>query len=390
MVDQLIQELTDPATEIKRQIVERAGGNPYYTEEMVRILIDRGGIDYQDGLWAITAQAVELMSDIPGTLQDIILARFDRLSEPLRQTLQRVAVIGRTFTDGLLSMVSDEDPEMLSAAPGRIGGRDFLIGTTLGIEQGYFFKHPLLREAVYNTLLKRDLRSLHQRIARSIQASTHWLPGEKNEILAYHFQEGNNPSESIPYLIASAEKASQRFANEAVVQYYRQALTLMDGENQQNSPQYHKAQIGLAQALKYIGEFEEATSIFEDLLRDVLEPDLQILPGDSEQIELVLESIRELADIRAREGNFELAHELLQRGLDLLGDKGRVEYPGQWRRLIDRTAWVTFRQGKLEEAFNLADLALFNAETWELEDPITLASLHNTLGGVLLDPLPAY
>ena len=231
-------------------------------------------------------------------------------------------------------------------------------------------------------MLKRDLRSLHQRIARSIQASTHWLPGEKNEILAYHFQEGNNPSESIPYLIASAEKASQRFANEAVVQYYRQALTLMDGENQQNSPQYHKAQIGLAQALKYVGEFEEATSIFEDLLRDVLEPDSQILPGDSEQIELVLESIRELADIRAREGNLELAHELLQRGLDLLGDKGRVEYPGQWRRLIDRTAWVTFRQGKLEEAFNLADLALFNAETWELEDPITLASLHNTLGGV--------
>ena len=92
---------------------------------MVRILIDRGGIDYQDGLWAITAQAVELMSDIPGTLQDIILARFDRLSEPLRQTLQRAAVIGRTFTDGLLSMVSDEDPDMLSAQLEEFEGHDF-------------------------------------------------------------------------------------------------------------------------------------------------------------------------------------------------------------------------------------------------------------------------
>lgn len=382
LVDQLIQESTKTAGSIKHQIVERAGGNPYYTEEMVRILIDRGGIAYQDGVWVITTQADELMSDIPGTLQDIILARFDRLVEPLRQTLQRAAVIGRTFTNSLLSMVSDEEPYILSEQLIELEARDFLIGVKLGIEQGYIFKHPLLREAVYNTLLKRDLRNLHYRIARSIQASVHWLPGEKNEILAYHFKESSDPSESIPYLIASAEKASQRFANEAVVQHYRQALALMDQESMQASLQYRKAQVGLAQALKYTGEFEEATNIFDGLLEDLLEPAQPISLDGESKVDLLLESIRELADIRAREGNLDLAHELLQRGLDALGETGQEKYPVHWRRLIDRAAWVTFRQGKLEEAFYMADLALFNSESWEDEDPITLASLYNTLGGV--------
>jgi predicted ATPase/class 3 adenylate cyclase len=382
LVDQLIQETTENANQVKQIIVDRAGGNPYYTEEMVRILIDRGGIIVREGAMKLTARAEELLVDIPGTLQDIILARFDRLSPPLKKTLQQAAVIGRVFTHSLLEMIFEDDPRTLTEHLLALEKRDFLIGAKLGIEDGYIFKHPLLREAIYNTILKRDSGILHQRIARSIQASAQWLPGEKNEILAYHFKESANPSEAIPYLLAAADKSAQRFANEAVVLYYRQALELMEVDGDQSSAKFRKAQVGLAQALKYAGKFEESANIYETQINQLMEA-MPPTSRDSHELEdLLLESLRELADIRAREGNLDLAIQLLHKGLDLLGEEGRQTHPYQWRRLVDRTAWVYFRQGKLEEAFYLADLALFDSANWQDEDPITLASLNNTLGGV--------
>ena len=74
--------------------------------------------------------------------------------------------------------------------------------------------------------------------------------------------------------------------------------------------------------------------------------------------------------------------QILQQGLALLGQSGYEKYPTQWRRLADRIAWVYFRQGNLEEAFRQADLALLDVNLWEEDDPITLASLNNTLGGI--------
>ena len=125
-------------------------------------------------------------------------------------------------------MVYKDGSDFLTDHLSELVRRDFLISTHFGIEDGYIFKHPLLREAIYNTILRRDSGLLHQRIARLIQASAQWLPGERNEILAYHYQQSTNPSEAIPFLLAAAKQSAHRFANETVVLYYRQALDLME------------------------------------------------------------------------------------------------------------------------------------------------------------------
>jgi predicted ATPase/class 3 adenylate cyclase len=382
LVDQLVHEDTKPAEEMKSLITARAGGNPYYTEELVRILMDHGGLINRDGDWHLTASAASLIREVPGTLADIILARFDHLPDALKNILLRASVLGDSFSVRLLQALVADENEDLPGALMELEKRDFLIHTKFDVEDGYIFKHPLVQETIYKTLLKRDSRKLHSQVAQAIEAGDYWLPGERNQVLAYHLSESARPAQAIPYLLISAEKAYQHFANDTVVQLYRQVLSLMDTVPDSPIEQREKAQVGLAQALKFTGELEEAAR----LLIEIVDRIPKSVDGqqftDSSSFQIQIEALRELADIRAREGDLDFAVQLLKQGMDLLSESGRKVYPIIWRRLADRLAWVYFRQRNFDEAYNLVDLALLDTATWETEDPITMASLYNTIGGI--------
>ena len=382
LVDQFIHEDTPFAKDLKRLMILRAGGNPYYTEELVRILMDHGGFIVQDSEWHVTTQATELIQEVPGTLGDIILARFDHLPRHLKQILLKAAVLGDSFSVRLLEALLGKDKENLADHLMELEGRDFLIHTKFGIEDGYLFKHPLLQDTIYKTLLKRDLRKLHTQVAQAIESGDYWLPGEHNQVLAHHLSESNYPARAIPYLLLSAQNASRHFANDTVVELYRQAIGLMKTSADTLRTQMEEAQLGLAQALKFIGELEEAASLLRDIVERIPNHGIDQDKMDAAAFQVYIEALRELADIRARGGDLDYAVQILNQGLELLGAHGRDTHPITWRRLVDRLAWVYFRQRNLDEAYNLADLALLDTPTWEAEDPITMASLFNTIGGI--------
>ncbi len=382
LVDQLVHEDTVPAKELKTLITARAGGNPYYTEELVRILMDDTGLVNWDGEWHLTPHAARLIQEVPGTLADIIIARFDHLPDHLKNVLLRASVLGDTFSVRLLSALVSDGSENLSNNLRELEERDFLIHTKFDIEDGYIFKHPLLQETIYKTLLKRDSKKLHSQVADAIETGDYWLPGERNQVLGYHLSESAKPARAIPYLLISAEKAYQHFANDTVVQLYRQVLALMDTVADPDIAQKEKAQVGLAQALKFTGELEEAARLLIDIVERIPKNDESHQFIDSPFFQNQIEALRELADIRAREGDLDYAVQLLKQGMELLSESGRTVFPIIWRRLADRLAWVYFRQRNLDEAYNLVDLALLDTATWEAEDPITMASLYNTIGGI--------
>jgi predicted ATPase/class 3 adenylate cyclase len=382
LVDQLVHEDTKPAEEMKSLITARAGGNPYYTEELVRILMDHGGLINQDGDWHLTASAANLIREVPGTLADIILARFDHLPDPLKNVLLRASVLGDSFSVRLLQDLVTDESENLSDALEELEKRDFLIHTKFDVEDAYIFKHPLVQETIYKTLLKRDSKKLHSQVAQAIEAGDYWLPGERNQVLAYHLSESAKPARAIPYLLISAEKAYQHFANDTVVQLYRQVLALMDTVADTPIQQKEKAQVGLAQALKFTGDLEEAARLLIEIVDRIPKSIEGQQYTSSPSFQIQIEALRELADIRAREGDLDFAVQLLKQGMDLLSESGRKVYPVIWRRLADRLAWVYFRQRNFDEAYNLVDLALLDTATWETEDPITMASLYNTIGGI--------
>ncbi len=382
LIDQLVHEDTKSAQEMKTLITARAGGNPYYTEELVRILIDHGGLINWDGNWHLTPSAAKIIHDVPGTLADIILARFDHLPDQLKNVLLRASVLGDSFSVRLLQAMVNGEKVNLSTALMELEEREFLIHTKFDVEEGYIFKHPLVQETIYKTLLKRDSRKLHSQVAQAIETGDYWLSGERNQVLAYHLSESADPAKAIPYLLVSAEKAYQHFANDTTGQLYRKALSLMDTVADVQIEQKEKAQVGLAQALKFTGELDEAAR----LLMGIVDRIPKFVEGqqytDNPAFQVQIEALRELADIRAREGDLDYAVQLLKRGMDLLSEEGRIKYPVIWCRLADRLAWVYFRQRNLDEAYNLADLALLNTASWETEDPITMASLYNTIGGI--------
>jgi predicted ATPase/class 3 adenylate cyclase len=382
LVDQLVHEDTKPAEEMKSLITARAGGNPYYTEELVRILMDHGGLINQDGDWHLTALAANLIREVPGTLGDIILARFDHLPDALKNVLLRASVLGDSFSVRLLQALVPDESVNLSDALTELEKRDFLIHTKFDVEDGYIFKHPLVQETIYKTLLKRDSRKLHSQVAKAIEDGDYWLPGERNQVLAYHLSESAKPAQAIPYLLISAEKAYQHFANDTVVQLYRQVLALMDTVADSPIEQKEKAQVGLAQALKFTGELDEAAQLLIGIVDRIPKSVEGQQYTDSSSFKIQIEALRELADIRAREGDLDFAVQLLKQGMELLSESGRKLYPVIWRRLADRLAWVYFRQRNFDEAYNLVDLALLDTATWESEDPITMASLYNTIGGI--------
>jgi predicted ATPase/class 3 adenylate cyclase/Tfp pilus assembly protein PilF len=382
LVDQLIQEDTKHAQELKRQIITRAGGNPYYTEELVRILIDHGGLIKENGSWHLTNKAARLIEQVPGTLSDIILARFDHLPEHLRSVLLKASILGDSYSVRLLQALMGEDVKNLSQSLIELEERQFLIHTQFDIEDGYIFKHPLLSETIYKTLLKRDLKVFHGAVAQAIETGEYWLPGERNQVLAYHLSESSRPARAIPYFLVSAEKARQHFANHMVVQLYRQALTLMDTLAEPDVVQKEKAQVGLAQALKFTGEMDEASHLLINIVDKVLNSQAGEQPINHPLFQNQIDALCELADIRAREGDLDYAVRLLKHGKELLGESGQRLIPTIWRRVVDRLAWVYFRLRNLDEAYNLVDLALQDTPASETEDPITMASLYNTMGGI--------
>ena len=380
LVSRLIPQTSDEAQVLKRRIVERAEGNPFYAEEIIRMLIEHGGLVNRDGAWQVTSKAEELMQTVPGTLNGLILARFDPLPIELRRTLQKASVLGTSFPVNLLASLNGTNPKELAAQLAELEARQFLTPSPVGAVEGYSFRHALIQEVVYNTLLKRDRKKLHERAAQVIEQEGFWPAEERIEAVAYHYAESTNPTKAVPYLIAAGEHAARRCAYEIAIQHYRRALTLLEEDSPAHSELLSRARLGLGQALKLLGRYTEAARVLEESHRHL--SDSSSTAESASLFSLLLQTLKELADLRAREGALEEAVACLETALKALGDEGAQTHPSLWRQLIDRLAWVRFRQGKLEEAFRLASSATLGLEAVEAEDPATLASLYNTLGGV--------
>ncbi len=382
LVDQLITETATDASSLKRRIAERAEGNPFYTEEIIRMLIDQGGLvrSKTSGPWEVTSQADDLLGKIPGTIKGLILARFDRLPESVRQTLQKAAVIGPSFPVSLLHMFNNMSIKTMGVHLDELDARHFLCPQPFRSEPGYTFRHALFQEMAYSTLLKRDRRQLHTQVAQAIEQGHAWLPEEKTEALAYHYVRSTEPTLAIPHLITGAENAARRCAYETAIEHYRWAIKLLPAQSNGHNQDFFKVRIGLGRSLKFIGQLTEAGQILSEVLQylwdsSITEEPVKLWP-------VLIEVLRQLADVRQREGIYDEALALLEAGLQVLGETGAQEQPSLWYSLLDRMAWIRFRQGQLEEASALAHAATAELNPEKVNDPIKLASLYNTLGGV--------
>ena len=220
----LVRNMLDvPALEpeLEKKIVEKTEGNPFFVEEIVKELLDRGDI-VQSGEQYICARPIE-QCDIPNTVQGVLAARMDRLNEDLKRTMQVASVIGRDFMFRLLKSIMELGEELRTQMTNLVG-LEILYEKTLYPELEYIFKHALTQEVAYESLLKQRRQEIHGRVARTIEELYVDQIEEHYESLAHHYERSGNAVKAFEFLLLAGEKSNQYGAAQAAYEYLQKAL----------------------------------------------------------------------------------------------------------------------------------------------------------------------
>jgi class 3 adenylate cyclase/tetratricopeptide (TPR) repeat protein len=207
---------------LKRLLIQRTEGNPFFLEESVRTLIETKTLAGERGSYRLT-KAVESVQ-VPATVQAVLASRIDRLSPEEKRLLQSASVIGENVPFALLQAVVEMSEEALRRSLAHLQAAEFLYETNLFPELEYTFKHGLTYQVAYNSLLQDRRRGLHARILDVIETLYQDRITEQIERLAHHAFRGELWSKAVTYLRQAGQKAGIRSANREAVTYFEQAL----------------------------------------------------------------------------------------------------------------------------------------------------------------------
>jgi class 3 adenylate cyclase/predicted ATPase len=208
---------------IRRDIMERTDGIPLFVEEMTKAVLEAES----EGDPRKTAAAVPLSSlNVPASLHASLMARLDRLG-PAKEVAQIGAAMGRAFSHTLLAAVVRKSEEELGSALDRLTAAGLLFRQGVPPQATYLFKHALVQDAAYGTLLREPRRALHARIAETLESQFAENAENQPEVLARHFTEAGMSETAIQYWSKAGERALQRSANAEAAAHLTSAIELV-------------------------------------------------------------------------------------------------------------------------------------------------------------------
>ena len=243
-------------SDVLRVILDRADGNPLFVEEIATSLLERGVV----GRGADVRWAAGVVVDIPPTIQDIIRARIDRLGEPVKRTVQNAAVIGREFGLRLLTRISETAPEVEHSVD-TLKRLEFIHETRFFPEPEFIFKHAVIKDVTYDSLLAQRRREVHGAIGRAIEALYGDRLDEHAARLAYHYARSDHADQALAYALVAGDRAARLYASTEARSFYEQALAIT--RRQAPSPAADRAQVDAVLKLASVGVTRQ------DIERDV-------------------------------------------------------------------------------------------------------------------------
>lgn len=351
-------------------ILEKAEGNPFFVEEVVRLLIEQGVL-FQEGERWRAREAIEDFA-VPDTIQSVILSRIDRLHEEVKYVLQCAAVIGRVFEYRLLGYLAGQE-ETLEQHLVELEASELIYKEKIVPELEYAFKHALTQETTYQGLLSRTRRAFHERVGQGIESLYQEQIEEYAEQLAYHYSHSDNQEKAVEYLIRAGQKAAGRYANQEALDYFQRALELLAA-----GPEYDRVLGYRAKLLS--GQFrgKEAARDYEYLRQSAQEK------GDQKQELEALLGLAAASFIRALDEpeHAETARELYSQAYALareLSDKASMV-----RALTPTAQFLSFWSDYREQAAANTEEALALSQELGDEDLI-IDSLRARVWSVKLD-----
>lgn len=224
----MVEKLTDGKClpdELLHQIVTKTDGVPLFIEEMTKAIVESGVLQIIDNQCRLTGPMPSL--SIPSTLQDSLMARLDRLFTAKR-LVQLAATIGRQFTYELLKGLTAMDEAVLQRELGRLVEAELLYQRGVPPHASYLFKHALIQDAAYHSLLKSSRQQYHQQIAEMLFTHFPETAESEPEVLAHHYTQAGLLQQAIPFWQHAAARAIERSANIEAVDHLTKGLTLLE------------------------------------------------------------------------------------------------------------------------------------------------------------------
>jgi predicted ATPase/class 3 adenylate cyclase len=210
--------------EVVEQVVARTDGVPLFVEELTKMVLESGLLQEQEDRYELTGPLPPLA--IPATLHDSLTARLDRLAT-VKSLAQLGAALGREFSYVLLEAVSPWDKGTLRCGLHQLVEAEFLYQQGLPPQATYRFKHALIQETAYESLLRSTRQQQHQRIAQVLEMRFPDVVETQPEVPAHHYTEAGCPTQAIPYWQQAGQQALQRSANLEAVRHLTTALELL-------------------------------------------------------------------------------------------------------------------------------------------------------------------
>jgi class 3 adenylate cyclase/tetratricopeptide (TPR) repeat protein len=250
---------------IMSAIAVRAEGNPFFIEEVVRSFIDKGILEIRDGIFSVTEKIDSVV--IPETIQDLLMARIDMLDEKARTLLKKASVIGRYFFFKILSRIA-ETTEDVDKKLEYLKEIQLVRERTRLDEIEYLFKHALVQEVTYESILIKKRKELHLDVANAIESVFSERLHEFYGMLALHYSRGENLEKAKEYLVKAGEEALKAAASSEALHYYQEALKIyLDTHGDGGDPEtIANLEWNIARAFLYKGYMTKAVGHFDKVL----------------------------------------------------------------------------------------------------------------------------
>jgi predicted ATPase len=213
-------------TEVLRHVVAKTDGVPLFVEELIKMLLESGLLTEANDRYALVGPLPSLA--IPTTLHDSLIARLDRLAA-VKVVAQLGAALGRQFSYSLLQAVSPLDEMTLQHGLQQLADAELLYRRGVPPQATYLFKHALIQDAAYQSLLKSTRQQYHQRIAQVLEAQFPETAKTQPELLAHHYTEAGLWMQAIPFWQRAGQHAIERSANVEAISHLTKGLELLKG-----------------------------------------------------------------------------------------------------------------------------------------------------------------
>ena len=346
LVDEILQRVDQVPIELRDLVVKGAEGNPFFIEELIKMLLEDGVIVKYDEHWRVEKHRLAAI-DVPSTLTGVLQTRLDSLSPQERVVLQQASVVGRQFWDQVVAHIQAAEggnpqgvPETLTS----LRGRELVYRheeSTFADTGEYIFKHDILREVTYESVLKSLRRVYHGLVADWLIVQGAQRPGEYSALIAGHLLQAGREDQAVVYFLQAGESALASYAIIEAEAHFRKALSLSP-----NKPQLAACFAGLGEALDRQGRVDKAVQTLRQAI------DLSYEMGEYDQVAQVYSRLSSVLFSK----DYQNAWNACQEGLARL--EGTPDGPGMARLLAEAGRMAFFVAKPANDVIDLCQRAI--------------------------------